>query len=221
MVMMKSHPVSPLVYTDEEWLYTHNIVPGVKVYTEKLIEEEGVEYRSWNPYKSKLASGIFNGLQTFPFTEKSVVLYLGAASGTTASHVSDICSQGIVFCVELSPRTGRELIFTCESRKNMIPIIKDASHPEQYTDVITQVDIIYQDIAQVNQSEILKRNLIFLKEGGHAFICIKARSIDVTAEPKIVFKKELKYLKTFLELEERIPLEPYERDHLMIVGRKK
>ncbi len=103
----------------------------------------------------------------------------------------------------------------------MIPVLKDASHPEQYADMVTQVDIIYQDIAQVNQSEILKRNFMFLKEGGHAFICIKARSIDVTAEPKIVFKKELKFLKSFLRLEERIPLEPYEKDHLMIVGRKK
>lgn len=217
---MESHGISPLVYVQDEWLYTKNLVPGVKVYTEKLIDVTGAEYRSWNPYRSKLAAGLLNGLQTFPFLESSTVLYLGAASGTTASHISDICSHGLVFCVEFSPRTARELVYTCESRKNMIPLLMDASHPETYSNVVTEADVIYQDIAQPNQSEILKRNVVFLKKGGHAFICIKSRSIDVTAEPKSVFKKETKFLKTFLQITERIPLEPYEKDHVMIVGEK-
>lgn len=217
---MKVHGVSPLVYTEDTWLYTVNLVPGVTVYTEKLVEEGGTEYRSWNPYKSKLAAGILNGLQTFPFLQESVVLYLGAASGTTASHVSDVCSRGLVYCVEFSPRTARELVYTCEKRENMIPILKDASKPESYADIVTEVDVIYQDIAQPNQSEILRRNFIFLKEKGHSFICIKSRSIDVTAEPKSIFKKEAKFLRKFLHLQERIPLEPYEKDHLMIVGKK-
>ena len=217
---MKNHRVSPFVYTEEDWLYTANLVPGVTVYTEKLVTEGDTEYRSWNPNKSKLAAGILNGLQTFPFSPESVVLYLGAASGTTASHISDVCCKGFVFCVEFSPRTARELVYTCEKRDNMIPILEDASKPESYTDVVTEVDIIYQDIAQPNQSEILKRNFIFLKEKGDAFICIKSRSIDVTAEPHSIFKKEAKFLRKFLEIQERIPLEPYEKDHLMVVGRK-
>jgi len=217
---MESHSISPVVYREENWLYTRNLVPGVKVYTEKLHQEEGREYRSWNPYRSKLAAGILNGLQLFPFLEKSHVLYLGAASGTTASHLSDVCCGGVVYCVEFSPRTARELVYTCEKRENMVPILKDALKPETYADVVTEVDVVYQDIAQPNQSEILKRNFVFLKEKGYAFICIKSRSIDVTAEPKSIFKKEAKFLKTFLQLEERIPLEPYEKDHVMFVGKK-
>ncbi len=216
---MRTHRLSPLVYVKEEWLHTVNLVPGEKVYTEKLHQEDTTEYRSWNPYKSKLAAGILNGLQHFPFTETSVILYLGAASGTTASHLSDICTEGLVYCVEFSPRTARELVYACEKRKNMIPILEDASQPETYADLLTAVDIIYQDLAQPNQSEILKRNSVFLKENGYAFICIKSRSIDVTAEPKSVFKKEAKFLRRFLHIEERIPLEPYEKDHLMIVGK--
>ncbi len=217
---MKRHVISPSVYQEEDWLYTVNMVPGVRVYTEKLVEAENTEYRSWNPYKSKLAAAIYNGLQTFPFSEKSVILYLGAASGTTASHLSDICREGVIFCVEFSPRTARELVYTCEKRENMLPLLADASHPEEYADIITEVDIIYQDIAQPNQSEILKKNFTFLKKGGHAFICIKSRSIDVVAEPQSIFKKETKFLRTFLEIGERISLEPYEKDHLMIVGKK-
>ncbi len=217
---MNTHPLSPHVYKEEDWLYTINLVPGITVYTEKLLQVDTTEYRSWNPYKSKLAAGILNGLQTFPFSNKSTVLYLGAASGTTASHISDICCEGLVFCVEFSPRTARELVYTCEKRGNMIPIMKDASKPETYSDLVSNVDIIYQDIAQPNQSEILKRNFIFLRKGGYSFICIKSRSIDVTQEPQSIFKKEAKVLKTFSEICERIPLEPYEKDHLMIVGKK-
>jgi fibrillarin-like pre-rRNA processing protein len=216
---MNVHPVSPYVYTEGTWLYTVNLVPGVTVYTEKLVETDR-EYRSWNPHKSKLAAGILNGLQTFPFSPESSILYLGAASGTTASHLSDICSDGLVYCVEFSPRTARELVYTCEKRENMIPILEDASNPELYADMVTEVDVIYQDIAQPNQSEILKENCIFLKDGGYWFICIKSRSIDVTAEPKSIFKKEAKFLRKFLEIQERIPLEPYEKDHLLVVGRK-
>ncbi|MBU7013584.1 MAG: fibrillarin-like rRNA/tRNA 2'-O-methyltransferase [Theionarchaea archaeon] len=217
---MKEHPVSSRVFVEEDWLHTRNLVSGEKVYTEKLVEEDGVEYRSWNPYKSKLAAGLLNGLQTFPFAVDTTVLYLGAASGTTASHISDICSEGLLFCVEFSPRTARELVYTCEKRRNMLPLLKDASRPETYADMVTQVDVIYQDIAQPNQSEILKRNCVFLKKDGYAFICIKSRSIDVAAEPASVFKKEVKFLRTFLDLRERIPLDPYERDHLMVVGKK-
>ncbi|MBU7018858.1 MAG: fibrillarin-like rRNA/tRNA 2'-O-methyltransferase [Theionarchaea archaeon] len=217
---MNTHPLTPHVYKEEDWLYTINLVPGITVYTEKLYQIDNTEYRSWNPYKSKLAAAILNGLQTFPFSNKSTVLYLGAASGTTASHISDICREGLVFCVEFSPRTARELVYTCEKRENMIPLLKDASKPETYSDLVSTVDIIYQDIAQPNQSEILKRNFVFLKKGGYSFICIKSRSIDVTQEPQSIFKKEAKVLKTFSEVCERIPLEPYEKDHLMIVGKK-
>lgn len=217
---MNPLPLSPHVFTYEGWLYTRNLTPGIQVYTEKLMEDGTAEYRSWNPHKSKLCAGILNGLQTFPFTTTSTVLYLGAASGTTASHISDILTEGIVYCVEFSPRTGRELVFTCESRKNMVPILADASQPHTYSDLITAVDIIYQDIAQPNQSDILRQNCLFLKEGGYAYICIKSRSIDVTAEPSTIFKKELKAISQFLHVTERIPLEPYEKDHLMIVGKK-
>jgi len=41
----------------------------------------------------------------------SKVLYLGAASGTTVSHVSDIVGKdGIVYAVEFSHRSGRDLV---------------------------------------------------------------------------------------------------------------
>lgn len=48
------------------------------------------EYRIWNPFRSKLAAAIMAGIEDVWIRPKSKVLYLGAASGTTVSHVSDI-----------------------------------------------------------------------------------------------------------------------------------
>lgn len=55
-------------------------------------------------------------------------MYLGGASGTTVSHVSDIVGPtGVVYAVEFSHRPGRELINMAKSRPNIIPIIEDVS----------------------------------------------------------------------------------------------
>ncbi|MCP8318813.1 MAG: fibrillarin-like rRNA/tRNA 2'-O-methyltransferase, partial [Candidatus Methylarchaceae archaeon HK01B] len=120
--------VHRLTIDGEERIATVNLAPEVKVYGEKLIVEEGIEYRLWDPFRSKLAAAIIKGLKTLSFKEDSRVLYLGASTGTTASHISDILGvRGTIFCVEISPRVARELMERCvKHRKNMIPIIEDA-----------------------------------------------------------------------------------------------
>ena len=48
------------------------------------------------------------------------MLYLGAASGTTVSHVSDVVGEdGLVFAVEFSHRSGRDLINMAKKRTNV------------------------------------------------------------------------------------------------------
>ena len=44
----------------------------------------------WNPFRSKLAAAILGGVDKIHMKPGSKVLYLGAASGTTVSHVSDL-----------------------------------------------------------------------------------------------------------------------------------
>ena len=44
-------------------LATINLTPGKRVYGEQLITMNGVEYRVWNPYRSKLAAALMNGLK--------------------------------------------------------------------------------------------------------------------------------------------------------------
>jgi len=199
------------VIRKDDSLYTKNLIPGESVYNEKLIKIGDTEYRYWDPFRSKLSAALLKGLEDLPLKKKSKVLYLGAASGTTPSHVSDIVENGRVYCVEFSPRAIRKLVSMSEKRKNMFPILEDANFPEKYAHLVENVDFIYQDIAQPNQTEILIKNSIFLK--GYGAICIKARSIDVTSPPEKIFKKEKKKLEEHFEIIDFLRLEPYEKDH--------
>ncbi|MGD9962612.1 MAG: fibrillarin-like rRNA/tRNA 2'-O-methyltransferase, partial [Thermoplasmata archaeon] len=122
---------APNVYTTGRTLMTVNAARDRNVYGERLVEFGGVQYRSWDPMRSKLAALMLAGGRDLGLDRSSRVLYLGAASGTTASHVSDVASSGIVYCVEISPRSFRDLVGVCESRGNMIPIMADASRPEE------------------------------------------------------------------------------------------
>ena len=124
-------------------LVTKNLVPGESVYGEKRISVEGgvegtkIEYRVWNPFRSKLAAGILGGMDHIHIEPGKKVLYLGAASGTSVSHVADVvgpvCTflpsfflsltlsqEGVVYAVEFSPRSGRDLIGMAKKRTNVI-----------------------------------------------------------------------------------------------------
>ena len=207
------------VYMIEDHLATKNLTPGHKVYGEKLVEVEGKEYRIWEQRRSKLGAAILKGINTFPFEERSKVLYLGASSGTTPSHISDICTDGTVWCVEFSPRMMRSLVELAMIRKNMIPILDDATKPQNYLHLLEKVDVLYSDVAQPKQSELFMNNMkLYLKPEGIGIIMIKARSIDVTKSPKKIFKEEESKLKiSGFRVLEKINLEPYEKDHMAIV----
>ncbi|MBC7218776.1 MAG: fibrillarin-like rRNA/tRNA 2'-O-methyltransferase [Hadesarchaea archaeon] len=203
-------------------LATRNLDRGSQVYGEKLIELDGTEYRLWDPYRSKLAAAIIKNLRVNPITPGKHVLYLGAASGTTSSHVSDIVGpEGCVYCVEISSRPIRDLLRVCSKRKNMLPILADARLPHCYCSLIKKVDVIYQDIAQPDQTEILLTNAkIFLPKDGYAMLSLKARSIDVTKEPREIFRNEMEKLEREMEIVDAKILDPYEKDHAMFILRK-
>ena len=207
------------VYFIEDHIATENLNPGTKVYGEKLVEFEGKEYRIWEQRRSKLGAAIMNGMNVFPFEKNSKVLYLGASSGTTPSHISDITTEGIVWCVEFSPRMMRSLVELSRSRKNMTPILDDATKPQNYLHLLEKVDVLYSDVAQPKQSELFMNNMkLYLKSEGIGIIMIKARSIDVTKSPKKIFKEEESKLKiSGFRVLEKINLEPYEKDHMAIV----
>jgi len=206
----------------EKKLATENLVPGNQVYKEKLVLKKGIEYRVWDPFRSKLAASIMKDLEEFPFQEKSSVLYLGVSTGTTISHISDIVGpKGIIFGVEHSSRVARDFLDRVAShRKNIIPIIQDARRPQDYISVYNKMDIVYSDIAQPDQTEIAISNCkLYLKNNGYLFLVIKTRSIDVTQPPKKIIDGELKKLRANFEILQQIDLYPYDKDHAMIIAK--
>jgi len=204
-------------------LATANLLPGERVYDEKLVESEGVEFRLWNPNRSKLSAAILNGLKSLPIKPGSKILYLGAASGTTASHVSDLVGEdGLVLSVEHSKKPMENLFNLSLRRENMIPLFYDANHPLRYAALMEKVDVVYQDVAQKNQAEILEKNAgLYLKEGGFIMLAIKAKSIDSTKKTGEVIAGEIAKLKPSFKILEVINLEPYEKDHVMVVAEKR
>lgn len=215
----------------EDALVTLNISPGISVYGEKRINIDTsldansnvskLEYRVWNPFRSKLAAAVLGGVDNIWIEPTSKVLYLGAAAGTSVSHVSDIVGpNGLVYAVEFSHRPGRDLLCVAKGRTNIVPIIEDARHPLKYRMMVGMVDVIFADVAQPDQARIMALNAHhFLKNGGHAVMAIKASCIDSTAAPEAVFRREVTKLQedNFRPLEQ-ITLEPYERDHAVVIA---
>jgi len=229
-VKVKPHPQFAEIYQAiledrAQRLATRNLALGRTVYGERLIRFKRVEYRVWDAFRSKLAAAIIKGVQTVPIAPGYQVLYLGAASGTTPSHVSDIVGEeGHVYCVEFASRSLRELVNNVAAyRLNMSPFLEDARFPEKYAMFIAgKVDCIYCDIAQPEQAKILADNAdVFLKESGWVMLAVKAQSIDVTKDPLAVYKQEAKVLKKRgFDVREIVRLEPYDKAHAMIVAQR-
>ncbi|MBN1544133.1 fibrillarin-like rRNA/tRNA 2'-O-methyltransferase [Candidatus Woesearchaeota archaeon] len=202
---------------------TKNLTPGKTVYGEETYKEGKDEYREWSLTRSKLGAALAKNISQLGIYPGSKVLYLGASTGTTSSHVSDIAgNEGFVFAVDFAPRTTRELVYLCEQRKNMSPILGDARHPEQYVQYVTLVDAVFQDIAQRDQAEIFIKNCnAFLKKGGFGILAVKARSVDVAKKPKQVFNEVRAYLEKNITIVDYRELDPFEKDHCIFVCKKK
>ncbi len=209
------------VYFKDENVATRNLCPGTSVYGEELISE-GEEYRIWNPRRSKLAAALLNGLENLELDEASKVLYLGASTGTTVSHISDIVIDGKIYAVEFSPTTSKKLVQLSRQRLNIAPILGDATKPKGYLNLVEKTDLVYCDVAQPTQTELFMRNMnLFAKDDGVGLLMIKARSIDVVQKPKKIFKlQEQKLKEKGFKIIEKVKLEPYEKDHIAFLVEK-
>ncbi|OPX61628.1 MULTISPECIES: fibrillarin-like rRNA/tRNA 2'-O-methyltransferase [unclassified Methanoregula] len=184
------------------------------VYNERMLADA----RVWDPYRSKLAAlyHVGKGVELEPSLK---VLYLGAANGTTVSHVADYVE--VVYAVEFAPRPMQDLIEVARRRRNVIPIMADATCPETYRPVVEYVDILYQDVAQPDQAAIAVRNSVFLRGGGYLILMLKTRSVDVRKDPTAVFDETLAALENAgFSVLESVWLAPYHQDHAAIVCKK-
>jgi len=214
-----------IVRGKEDMLATKSLAPGETVYQEKKVTvtdgDLKTEYRVWNPYRSKIAATILGNVEDVGIRPAAKVLYLGAASGTTVSHVADVVGmEGMVYAVEFSERSGRDLVNMAKKRTNVVPIVDDARHPIRYRMLVPMVDVLFADVAQRDQARILALNAQhYLKNGGRFLISIKANCIDSTVEPRVVFEREIETLRELgFTPDEMITLEPYEVDHAAVSG---
>ncbi|MCX6664760.1 MAG: fibrillarin-like rRNA/tRNA 2'-O-methyltransferase [Euryarchaeota archaeon] len=218
---MSSVEINGLIKKHDK-LFTENLPQcrGIQVYNEKLLTINGKEYRSWNPYRSKLAAALHKGIKNIRIQPDTQILYLGAATGTTVSHLSDIVTNGMVYAVESSPISMSKLLKVSTQRTNIAPLLMDANHPQRYKSFVPIVDILYQDISQRNQAEIFIKNMdSYLKKDGQGILMMKARSIDVALQPKKAYEQvgeELK--KQGITITDVVELSPYEKDHAVLMA---
>jgi fibrillarin-like pre-rRNA processing protein len=207
---------SPNVMSDGTVLYSKNLVPGNTIYGERLVNYEESEYRLWDPKRSKLAAYILLSGKNGDLKINDTVLYLGASTGTTVSHVSDIVSAGQIYAIEISKRTFRELIKNCEPRKNIIPMLGDARDEDLMAGILTEANFLYSDVAQRDQAQIFASNFnrYHCRSG---LLMLKCRSIDVTADPHLVARETMSALRNRgLKCDEPLDIGAFEKDHFAI-----
>ncbi len=213
--------IQPGIFREGEKIFTENDCPGEPVYGEQLVREDSTEYREWNPHRSKAGAAVKKGIDLG--LEKDLeVLYLGAASGTTVSHFSDILRDGFVIGIEYSDTVIRELVKLAEKRQNIAPVLSNARRPEDYSDLIDKVDVVFQDISQRDQPEIFIRNSRkYLKEGGTGLFAVKARSMSSSRDAEELFSEVEQKMEKGFKVVERTRLDPYEKEHLFLKLKKK
>lgn len=219
--MEKLKPLDcPNVLTDGRYLYSRNLVPGNTVYGERLQTYDGVEYRLWDPARSKLAAYLLLSGMGCDLRKDDVVLYLGASTGTTVSHVSDIVSDGRIFAVEISKRTFKKLMANVATRRNIIPMIGDARDENLMEGILQKADYVYCDIAQPDQVKIFLNNMTQYRCRS-GMLMLKCRSIDVVSDPPSVLSDALREIKDRnLHADTPVDISRYEKDHYAILVRR-
>ncbi|NPA75157.1 MAG: fibrillarin-like rRNA/tRNA 2'-O-methyltransferase [Euryarchaeota archaeon] len=204
----------PGVFTDGRHFYTLSNY-GKSVYGEKVIKKKGKYYHLWNPRRSKLSASMHLKLKSFPFAGAKI-LYLGASTGTTVSHVSDLAE--IVYAVEVSPISMQKLVSLAEQRKNIFPILEDARKVENFAIFVEEPDIIYQDVSQRDQVEIFIKNMSYFNPNW-GFIMLKTRTIDMRRKPREIMKETVKKIKENFTVVEILDISRFQKDHYAIVVR--
>ena len=211
----------PGVYREGRDLYTVNRTPGIRVYGEKLRSVDGIEYRAWDPFRSKLAALFSRGVPVDLPPDVRSVLYLGGAHGTTASHVSDLFPDAAIFVVEKSPTAFAPLLALARRRTNLLPLLADAQLPERYQADVGEVELLYQDVAQRNQVGIFLENAQgCLTPRGVGILMFKIRSVTQRQPPATIIRDARAAVsRAGFEIRSETSLAPFSRDHVAFVVR--
>lgn len=212
----------PSVFREGRDLFTVNAEPGVKVRGETLRTVAGVEYRLWDPWRSKLAAFLANGAPDDLLEVPHRALYLGGAHGTTASSLSDLWPSAEIFVVEKSPTSFVPLLELARRRGNLWPLLADARLPERYRAEVGEAEFLYQDIAQRDQAEIFCENAdAVLSRRGRGILMLKIRSVTQRRPVAVVIREARRLLeRRGFDVAPEVPLAPFSRDHAALAVRR-
>jgi fibrillarin-like pre-rRNA processing protein len=205
-------PIGVVKQKNSLYTVSHSSRP---VYGEKIRKIEVGYLREWNPKRSKLAAAIVKRIATVPLRQNSSVLYLGAASGTTVSHISDICSSGRVYAIEKAYDPFVQLLDLSQQRDNIYPIIEDAGQVDRFRFFIDRVDMIYQDIAQRNQVQIFNSNAAAFSDARDALLVLKIRAISSKGHERDILQEAISRIEGFRVLE-TVDLSPFSKSNYML-----
>lgn len=206
------------IFREGRDLYTTNATPGARVYGETLRVVGGVEYREWDPFRSKLAAALLRGLSADRLGDVRSVLYLGGAHGTTVSHISEVWPEATVYVIEKSPTSFAPLLALARRRSNLLPILADAQLPERYQADVGTVDFLYQDVAQRAQAQIFVENAhACLSERGRGLLMLKVRSVTQRGSASAIVREARRTLEEAgFEIDREVGLEPFSREHVAL-----
>lgn len=207
------------VRRDGRDLFTANARPGERVYGEVVRTIEGVEYRHWDPFRSKLAAYLLRANPpSAPWTPGGSALYLGGGHGTTVSHLSDLVGSGSIFVVEKSPTAFAPLLALARKRSNLFPILADAQLPERYQAEVGRVEFIYQDVAQRHQAGIFVENVrACLTPHGRGLLMLKVRSVTQRRPANAIVREARHELgRAGLTVAAECSLAPFSKEHVAL-----
>ena len=201
--------------------WTESLAGEASIYGERSLARREGRFRGIEPGRSKLGAALVRGLNDPLPRPGERWLYLGAASGTTASHVADLVGpSGAVYAVEMSVRPFLRLLRTAEAYPNLAPILADARVWEAYSGLVPSVDGLYADIAQPDQVAILRENASeFLRRGGSVLFALKTASMGRERSPEEHLALAVRELRGEFTLAPPLRLDPFHRQHYFLAGR--
>ncbi len=227
-MVRKNVDISSNVKLEGRAIWTLSADGNNKVYGETTRKKRGDVWRRWDPYRSKLGAAILRTKKDpailFP-SPGSTVVYLGAAHGTTISHIHDhLCGKnnkfsGRLISVDISPRCLRDLNHLAVRRPGIIPVFGDARKLESWSYLVPKgADWLFQDVSQAGQVDIFitacKR---FLRPNSTALLSLKGASerFNEGGDQAIFLETNEKLLNSGIKIVESIELSGFEEQHML------
>ena len=219
---IKADTIFWITVKNKKKLATLNNASINEVYNEKIIKINGKQYNLWNPYTSKLAAAIVNGMEIFPILEKTKVLYLNSTIEKTLSHISDIIGvNGKIFILrDINENSKKFLDNVMNDRTNVFTITRDNGDPAKFSSKSEMVNVVYVDITQHNETEVAIQNCKrYLRDGGFLMLVVPTKKIDFVNNPNGQNLEEIQKLQSSFEIIQQINLTDFFKEHSMIIAK--